>query len=166
MEPVAAISLACNILQVVEFSTKVLTKSRQLRQSFSGILPENIELEKVVIHQRDLVQQLQKQVSTSVTTAQSQGYGGGTDLASLARLSIETANELLDVLERLKVRGNRTRWKSFRQAVKSLWKKEKVEEVLGRLQLIRDEIEFGVVMDLRWVEVWLKMVATPCLLFD
>lgn len=149
MEPVAALSLACNILQVVEFSTKVLSKSRQLRQSFSGILPENIELEQVVSHQRDLVQRLQKQASTTTANVQGQTYGGATSLASLAKLCIETTNELLDVLERLKVRGNRTRWKSFRQAVKSLWKKEKVEEVLGRLQLIRDEIEFGVVMDLR-----------------
>lgn len=139
MDPLSALGVCSSILQIVDFSCKILSKGNQLRTSFSGALPENEVLEKVTTHLHGLVDRLRRQGQIP----------SGQDLSGMVVLCIGTAGELLDVLDRLKVHGPKTRWKSFRAAIKSVWRKEKVDEILGRLQMIRDEIEFGVILDLR-----------------
>ncbi|KAF2792304.1 hypothetical protein K505DRAFT_279086 [Melanomma pulvis-pyrius CBS 109.77] len=146
MDPLSALGACSSILQIVDFSCKILSKGNQLRTSFSGALPENEVLEKVTTHLHGLVDRLRRQGQIP----------NGQDLNGMIVLCIGTAGELLDVLDRLRVHGPKTRWKSFRAAIKSVWRKEKVDEILGRLQLIKDEIEFGVILDLREVLVGLS----------
>ncbi len=50
------------------------------------------------------------------------------------------ANDLSTAVDRLKITGKRTRWKSFRQALKSQWKKEEIEATLRRLRLAREDL--------------------------
>jgi hypothetical protein len=138
MDPLTALSVCSGILQIVDFSCKILSKGNELRASFSGSLPENEVLEKVVTHLQGLVDQLRRP-----------GQNGGASLKGMVELCLNTTGELLEVLEKLRVHGSKTRWKSFRAAVKSVWRKEKVEELLERLKLIRDEIEFGTIIDMR-----------------
>ncbi|KAF2198163.1 hypothetical protein GQ43DRAFT_483523 [Delitschia confertaspora ATCC 74209] len=149
METLTALSLATSVLQTIDFSSKILSKAGQLRKSCTGVLPENTELEKVVMHLRNLIQELQERNSLPTSTSQTQNHGGAHALISLVNMCIQTAKELLDVLEMLKVRGAKTRWKSFRQAVKSVWTKEKIGDMVNRLELIRGGVEFGVIMGLR-----------------
>lgn len=153
MDPFSALGACSSILQIIDFSCKLLSKGNQLRTSFSGALPENIQFEKVTSHLHGLVATLRQHSAT-----QNQGLDG------LVVMCVQTAGELLDVLERLKVQGSRTRWKSFRAAVKSVWRKEKVEEMLGRLGMIRDEIEFGFIVDLR--EELVRLAAQQSTRFD
>ncbi|EPS45160.1 hypothetical protein H072_844 [Dactylellina haptotyla CBS 200.50] len=141
MDPLTALGACSSILQVVDFSIKILSKGNELRTSLSGALPENLQLESVASHLQALVAKLQQQNTPSHPQAQG--------LNQLSALCTQTVNELLSVLETLKITGPRTKWKSFRAAVKSVWKKEKIEELKNRLVTIRDEIEFGIIVDLK-----------------
>lgn len=154
MEPLAALGLCSSILQIVDFSCKLLSKGNQLRASFSGVLPENEQLEQVIKHLNGLITKLQQQQSSN----HMEGLEGIVDLC------IQTARELLDVLQHLKIKGVNSGWKSFRAAVKSVWKKEKIEEILCRLELLRDEIQFRFILEMR--EQLVALVARQSVRFD
>lgn len=63
---------------------------------------------------------------------------------------IEIAGELSDHLDKLKVRGQKyRRWKSFRQALKTVWKKEAIDNLVKRLSLLRGQLEFHILASLR-----------------
>ncbi|KAF2636449.1 hypothetical protein P280DRAFT_435165 [Massarina eburnea CBS 473.64] len=137
MDPLTALGACSSILQIVDFSCKILSKGNQLCTSLTGALPENAQLEKVTVHLHGMVGHLQQQPP-------GQGH-----MKEMITMCIENANDLISVLDGLKVKGNARKWKSWRQAIKSVWRKERLEEMLARLQLIRDEIEFGIILDLR-----------------
>ncbi|KAF2116575.1 hypothetical protein BDV96DRAFT_29310 [Lophiotrema nucula] len=92
MEPLVALGAASSVLQIVDFSCKVLSKGNQFRASFAGVLPENKPLKKATEHLYGLIVRLQGQA-----------------LNSMIILCIQTAEELLDVLEKLKVYTSKTR---------------------------------------------------------
>ncbi|KAK6531987.1 hypothetical protein TWF694_003150 [Orbilia ellipsospora] len=142
MDPLTALGTCSSILQIIDFSCKILSKGNQLRKSVSGTLTEHLQIETINDHLIGLVAPL-KQQSNTITGPQAQ------KLNELTRLSLQMADELSVVLNDLKALGPRTRWKTLRAAVKSVWKKEKVEEMLKRLVAIRDELEFGILLALR-----------------
>jgi hypothetical protein len=64
----------------------------------------------------------------------------------------ETAEDLLEVLGKLKVQGNKTPWESMRQAIKSIKGKAVVQEICGRLKRFQEVLELTILVDLRYVE--------------
>ena len=52
MDPLSAFSVACGVIQVVDFSTKVVVKCRELCKN--GTLSENKEIESLAQHLTDL----------------------------------------------------------------------------------------------------------------
>lgn len=52
MDPLTAFSLACGVIQVVDFSMKLLSKSREIYKS--GSLAENKEIESMAKHLTNL----------------------------------------------------------------------------------------------------------------
>ena len=59
MDLLAALSVAAAIIQFVDYSTKVVSKGRELYKSIDGTLSENIELEAASIRPRSLISNLQ-----------------------------------------------------------------------------------------------------------
>ena len=59
MEALAAVSLAGNILQVLNFTGDAISKSRQIRASISGTLKEYDDLESLTIDLKSLSGRLQ-----------------------------------------------------------------------------------------------------------
>jgi hypothetical protein len=63
----------------------------------------------------------------------------------------EVAPELIGGLEKLKVQGKKTKWKSMRQALKSVWSKDRIKAISNRLSNFRDQLNLSVLVSLRWV---------------
>lgn len=57
----------------------------------------------------------------------------------------EVADELLQILEDLKVALPRQKWKSFRQALKGIMKKEKIQSLNTRLQRLQQQVQFRLI---------------------
>lgn len=71
-------------------------------------------------------------------------------LNSICDGCINIANELSDCLEKLKVNGQKhRRWKSFRQAMKTIWKRDDIENLVRRLLLFRGQLELHILGSLR-----------------
>lgn len=118
MDPVAAIGLAGNIVQFLDFSCKLLSGAKGLYNSSTGASDENEVLETVSNDLRLLNDEL---------TAPS-AYGAIPDpIRGLADQCKDVAIQLIEVLKEIKVKGTHRRRSSFVQALRGVWKKEQIE---------------------------------------
>lgn len=149
LDPLTALSLAATVVQFVDFSCKLLSKGHEIYASADGASVGNREVELIA---KDL-RNLNARLNGSVATRRATNPNLTNSEKALVDLSLNcsaVADELLVVLDQLKVQGNSNRrWKSFRQALQSLLKKGKVDEINLRLQAIRQELTFHVLVSLR-----------------
>src|SRR5271170_5800726 len=106
METLAIIGLVGNIVQLVDFSGKLISKSTELYQSSEGALAENIDTETVTNH----LVLLNNKLKNAATTT------GDSALERLCKSCGTAADELLAALDNVKVKGKQTKWKSMRKA--------------------------------------------------
>jgi hypothetical protein len=155
METLATISLVTNIVQFIDFSGKLISKSAQLYQSSEGALPENIDTETATNHLILLNNKLKDAATTT---------GDGT-LESLCLSCSTAAVELLAALEKIKLKGKQQRWTTMSNALRAVLTKEKIEGLERRLSKFRVELDLHITVDLRWVPVSLRVgYANPNLL--
>jgi hypothetical protein len=97
---------------------------RELHESTQGALTTNIELEAASERLQDLTSPLLQQ-------------RGDEMLKQICTGCVEVSKELVKRLEKPKIseRHKHKKWKSFRQALKSVAGKDKIEEVKGRFTL-------------------------------
>lgn len=147
MEPLTALSLTSNVIQLVDFSCKLFSKSRSIYASASGSDAEYNEVELVT---KDL-RRLTKEVQDSLTAASvAPASRHEQPLFELSKSCETIAEELLEALSSVQVRGKKTRFKSILKALESIWKREEIEERMKRLSNIRDELNIRVLFELRF----------------
>lgn len=141
MEALAIIGLAGNILQFVDFSTKLISKSNELYKSAEGALADHHDIEATT---DDLVLMNQKVMNGASSSSDN-------SLKALCESCNRVAGELLTALEKLKVKGRATKWLSIRKALRSLWSKEKLDDLERRLGRLRNELVLHIAGDLSCV---------------
>ena len=138
LDPFSALGLAGNIVQFVDFASKLFSKSKELYKSSSGATKENQELEDATDTLRRLCASLKK-----VDQGGSKSAGRLNDedvLRALANNCHVTANELLSALEDLRTRGPHGKWQSFRQALRTAWKEDKILAMENKLASYRSQL--------------------------
>lgn len=95
MDTLAIIGLVGNIVQFVNFSSKLITKLTELYQSSEGVLVENIDVKTVTNYLVLLNNKLKDAATTSSNNA----------LKRLYKLYKFTTNKLLTVLNKVKLNG-------------------------------------------------------------
>jgi hypothetical protein len=70
-------------------------------------------------------------------------------LISLCSSCDDVAKELIGAFAKLKVQGDKSKWKSFRKALRSVWSKEEILGIERRLSSFRDETNLRIVVELR-----------------
>lgn len=143
MEALVVIGLVGNIVQFVDFSGKLISKSTELYRSSEGALTENIDIETVTNH---LVLLNSKLKSTANNT-------GDSTLEGLCESCGAAAEELLAALDKVKVKGKQDKWKSIRKALRSVWSKEEIADLERRLTRLKEELNLHVVVGLRYVGI-------------
>ena len=138
LDPFSALGLAGNIVQFVDFASKLFSKSKDLYKSSNGATKENQELEDATDTLRRLCASLKK-----ADHAGSKSTGRLNDenvLRELANNCHVTASELLSTLEDLRTRGSHGKWQSFRQALRTAWKEEKIVAMENKLTSYRSQL--------------------------
>jgi hypothetical protein len=139
MEALVAIGLASNIVQFVSFSSEVLSKFHKIYES-SGITEEFTDTELIVKNLRDITKRIDARSTSDI------------NLATLARLCTDVGNELLEATSQLSVDPSQTRqqrWKAFRRALKSVWKKNDLLHLQTRLSGLRDQLMLSLASETR-----------------
>lgn len=152
METLAIVSLVGNVVQFVDFSSKLIAKSTELYRSSEGALAENIDAETAARH----LVLINNKIQATVTAVSDEA------LKRLCESCRTTADELLAALDKVKVNGKQGRWKSTRKALRSVWTKEKIRELEGRLAKFKEELNLHIVVDLRYVDIFLNQSLLTC----
>jgi hypothetical protein len=146
MEALVAIGLAGNIVQFIQFASQVVSEAREIYRSGIDGSAEHLNLETVAEDLRTLIIPLQTSTSGLV------GAAGDAAFRKLLGSCNDVANELHTAIQELKVKeGPHRKWRSFSKALLSVWKKEKISSFQKSLSLLRDQIQFHIVDNLRFV---------------
>ncbi|CZR51229.1 uncharacterized protein PAC_01104 [Phialocephala subalpina] len=139
LDPLTALGLASNIIQLVDFTSKILSKTKDLR--FHGETVDNARLEALTIGLVCLSENLQ--ASPSFNEAPSGKPSQDVKaIIEIANGSVTTALELIECLQRIKFKLNeeKTVWASIRKAIISVSSKERVKEIATLLDSYRNEL--------------------------
>lgn len=137
LEGLAAVGAAAAVCQFIGYGVKVVSTTNELYKSTSGALEENDFLELVVTNLKTLLDRI-KQSSTPTSQA----------VQSFRDDGIKLADEMLDGLEKLKVKGLPSKWKSLRKALKAVHSKAKIKSWDERLRTLRDRFNAHVQVDI------------------
>ncbi|KAL6716077.1 hypothetical protein ACLMJK_005643 [Lecanora helva] len=136
MESLAALGLAANIVQFLDFGRKLVSGTLELCRSEDGTSSAGRALQIVT---EDL-NKLCIDLSQHGHSAYQSTNGGEAGLFELADSCKRLGQELIQRLNSLKVKGANRRWKSFRQLLKSIWHAEEVSRYEKQLNHYRSQI--------------------------
>ena len=125
-DPITALNIAGNVVQFVDFGTKLFSKSKELYKSADGVLADHAEYAAIASRLAELSKGLSNSTSSSSSNEKPSPVEDA--LEEVTSECTELANDFADAFSELRVNGNHRKWKSFRQAFKSMWKKKGLEE--------------------------------------
>lgn len=146
LDPLTAIGLASAIVQFVDFGSKLISETKELSHSVDGSSTQNEERQAVTEDLRELCKNLSSSQSRAPSAKPS------TDELALLELSGSckvVADELVAVLEKLRVKSAHEKWGSFKMALKGAMKKEKIESIRVRLDRIQSQLQLRLTSILR-----------------
>ncbi|KAI0392068.1 hypothetical protein F5Y17DRAFT_460209 [Xylariaceae sp. FL0594] len=128
MEALAIVGLAANICGFIDFASKLVSSSRAIYRSASGISADNCVLEIIT---RDVQYHCDKiQIA----------LGSSPEVTALAGQSHQIAQELLGLISRLNTKSKKSKWDSFLQALHDGMKKSEVSALVQRLSDLSKQI--------------------------
>lgn len=152
LDPISALSLGGTIIQFVDFTSKIVCKGNQIRAK--GAAADNIELESATVGLVEITSRLQDQMQTKCLSKAL--TPDDILLDDLTKTCIEVATILLDKLRTLKVPNGvkNRRWKSLRQALKTVWDKKNLDAFVSKLGELKSQLILGVLLTLKYVQLW------------
>lgn len=144
IDPLTALGLASNIVQLITFTSDLVSKSREYYHSVDGRLLDKLELEAITSTLQNLSSDLIVPTSEKSQVTQTERQ-----LKELCTGCKQVTRELLALIGSLKSDGSRSRWKSFRQALRSMWQEEKINDLEKRLDRYRRQIDTTLMISLR-----------------
>ena len=156
IDPLSALGIAGNVIQFVDFASKLVSKGGQYYRSVDGALIQHTELSAATENFR----RLSSGLATSLRLEQSMlnpRPGQPPRKYNLAEQGLWDANsecytlaeELTKALQDLKVSGKHRRWESFRQAFRTLWSEEKIETLSKKLISAREQLMIHLLVHMR-----------------
>ncbi|KAK0620470.1 hypothetical protein B0T14DRAFT_521495 [Immersiella caudata] len=135
MEPFTALGLAGNITQFVDFSCRLLSQAKEIRQSGSVAQVQNVT---------EVAQQLALLSSKLAIDTPSENLSTlAKSLRALAAKCNGEAAEIIAALDKYQSRNlNPSKWSSIRAALSVVWSKDKIEQMSRRLDQNRQEMAF------------------------
>lgn len=144
MEALAAVGLAGNISQFVQYAAQLVSTGKETYKSASGSSERNCELEKIYGALSTFSSRLQKQATvhshqSSTTNSLTSTHNPGntehvTALNLLTRDCKQVCDHLLGKIQELKVKDGRwRRCRSFRAALETVWDGKSISELESRL---------------------------------
>ncbi|KAF2114584.1 hypothetical protein BDV96DRAFT_101489 [Lophiotrema nucula] len=151
MDPVSALGLASNIIQIVDFSSRLLSRGREIYLSSEGRLDDHVILDNAARNLSELCQELAKMArapSRTVSLVDQQ-------LEALRAESAAIAMKLQRALESLSTQGGKKKWQSILQGLRSIWKEQDILDLKRRLDDVRKQIDTALLVSLRHaIEEW------------
>ncbi|KAJ0115843.1 hypothetical protein J7T55_004012 [Diaporthe amygdali] len=145
LDPFTSLSLACSVVQFVDFTSKLLSQSKEIYDSAVGSTKDSEDLEEICTELRDLSQHI---VTTSSSQASRFGALDNREQAiqKLAQECSATADELITALRSLSLnKYPRRRAASVYAALRTVWSRRKIEALEARMDKYRDQLAVNII---------------------
>ncbi len=142
-ESLAALSLASNIVQFIDFGCRLFSKSRELY--IEGFVTESVQLETI----SETVGRFAKEINVTPTRKDLLSKDEA-DLLTLAEVCGEIAEDFKLLLLQLRVNGCGHKWQSLRVSLKRLWKSDDIERMAKRLDRASNQLTSCLVRILKY----------------
>jgi len=157
MDPVSALGVASGVVQLVDFTRKLIAKGYNIYRSSDGKLPEYIALQDVAINLGELTKELDVPFGTEDLQLMREGkrrklQGAEKQLDSIRIECVEVTKQLLEVLGGLMVKNKVRKWQCFRQALSSVWSERKILGLEEKLDRIRKQLDTTLLVCLRYAQ--------------
>ena len=134
MEALAAVGLAGNIVQFIDFSCKLFEQSTSIYRSRAGTATGAQSLESVTDDLQSLTTNLTKGVQHNGA------QNSQTALHKLAKECEDAATEMLSTLHGLQAKQPGSKWSSFRAALLTTWKQPSIDSMERKLDSYRSQL--------------------------
>ena len=148
LDPLTALSVAGNVVQFVDFTTKLLSKSRKIYNSANGALVENMELEAVARNLMELSSRISEAFRSKADDVQLTWEDR--NLQTLCENCGAVAEEILALLGKLKLHSKHGKWDSFRKALKTVGSENELDGLMRRLEMYRKQLDTLLLASLRY----------------
>jgi hypothetical protein len=142
IDPFTGIGLAGNIVQFIDYASKLISSTYEIYKSSSGSSKNHVHLESISTRLSELDRALEPTMAQSFTQEKA--------LNELREECRRDTVALLDLIKALKAKKD-SKWSSFRKALKCAWEKERIDRLEKRLKDHRSEIATHLVAVIRYV---------------
>lgn len=151
MDPFSALGLAGNIVQFLDFGCKLFSKAKDIHRN--GSIAEHTDMLAVTDDLRRYTMKLHKGLRPT-GTLQLALSEDDTAFLDICDGCLKVAEELEQVVKTLQLPGRPSKWKSFRQALKSVCGKERLTELKTRLDLYNEQVNRRLLASVQYVCAW------------
>ncbi|PMD34400.1 hypothetical protein L207DRAFT_468687 [Hyaloscypha variabilis F] len=149
MDGLSALSVAASVAQFIEFGCSLVSKSKEIYESTRGLPKVYVEAENAT----NRLLELSRRLTTSLEIEKQSMHSDSSDsdpLKIICEECVKLSEKLLKKLEKLRLADgqNKRHWKSFRQALKTVWSKSSIDEIAKRLQSYRTELDSHILISL------------------
>ena len=162
IDPLSALGLTENIIQIISFGLKLLSTSRKVYGSLNGTTEEHVSLTTTT---QDLENLCSHHLAQQQSYLRLQGAKTTAQEAAIEKLSVdcgEEAGALLKALQSVIVQGGNRKWQSFRAALRIKWSERRIKESEGRLRHYREEITLRLTSLIKQVLLFMGKVKANC----
>lgn len=153
-DPLTALSIAGNVVQFISFAGELIDRTREIANSHDGALVKHTELETIttsILAFNDLItytatryrkekEKTQKDSLSPQELHEENLIELDEQLSLLCADCNSLAQQLLAAIADLKGQGSFKQWNTFRQALRSVWKEDKIADLSQRLNAYRTQI--------------------------
>lgn len=140
MEAFAALGLAGNIVQFVDFSCKLFSNAQEIYSSASGSSDRVADAAFIVSNLNDLCKRLQERPPLVASSGAGSVGALSSSLDLLANKCRDVALELMGLLDRIRTREPQSRWESFKVALRTVMREDEIKALEKRLEDYRRQI--------------------------
>ncbi|KAL8835402.1 MAG: hypothetical protein Q9170_003330 [Blastenia crenularia] len=146
LDPLTAIALAGNVVQFVQFGCTLVANTHEIYKSPSGALEQDLETEAVTNRILESIEELDD-------GREKASYGKKTSserrLVEIAEACTEIAKDIVQRLEKLKLRESNSVWASISKALKAVWSREELNTLTKRLKAYISELETTILISIK-----------------
>lgn len=132
MEGLAALSVAANIFQFLEYSLQLVGKAKNLRE-LGAIDPD-----------LDTDAQRLRDIANTLIPQRLPLHAG--DIGQLAGECVRVSEDLISELAQLKPSDPKSKWHGFKALIKNELKKSRFQDLEGRLQIYRSQLSLHLIL--------------------
>jgi hypothetical protein len=149
MDPISAVSLASSIIQIVDFSSRLLSRTHELYVSVDGSLKEHMIIDNATNNLSSLYGDLQKS---------NKSIPGSLGLSDADKLLVKLKDEsevvvrkLRGALDKAKTKKAHSKAQSVFQALKSVFTDPEILRLANELDNIGKQVNMALLLSLRYV---------------